>query len=155
MRYLSPLVLLMCASACTGTETLVVKSIYGNAQCGDAAASMRIIEAAHLAALMGQNRLQQPWGEKPAAPPDTGDRLLVLISLGQKPSGGYGLALTGVKAVVDQGVVLLPLLVQEPPPDSLQTQHLTQPCLVVGLQPGNYRQVQSAALPGLAAQVDE
>lgn len=155
MKYLNSLFLLLCTTACTGTETLAIKSIYGNSQCGDTLASMRFIKPTQLPELMGQFRLQQTWGEQPAKPSDMGDWPLVLISLGQKPSGGYGVALGGTTAEVNGGMVALPLTVQEPAPDSLHTQQLTQPCLVVAIQPGNYQGARSAALPGLVARVAE
>lgn len=151
MKFLSPLILLLSASACTGTETVLVKKILGNSQCGDEIASMRFIEPTQLQALMGQNQPRQTWGAKPSLP-EAGQSLL-LISLGQKPSGGYGLALGGEAATVQDRTLLLPLLIEEPLPNRLQTQQLTQPCLVVELQPGQYNQVRSSALPGLNAQV--
>lgn len=152
MKSLSLLILLLSTSACTRAETVLVKRIFGNSQCGDEIASMRFIEPAQLQTLIGQNPLRQTWGAEPSLP-EVGQSPLLLISLGQKPSGGYGLALKGEAATVESRALLLPLLVQEPLPDTLQTQQLTQPCLVVELQPGHYSQVRSNALPGLHAQV--
>lgn len=152
MKSLSLLILLLSASACTGSETVMVRKIFGNAQCGDEIASMRFIVSAQLQALLAQNALKQTWGSEPNLP-EVGQLPLLLISLGQKPSGGYGLSLTGEAATVENGALLLPLVIQEPSPNTLQTQQLTQPCLVVELQPGGYRHVRSDALPGLKAQL--
>lgn len=148
---LSTLALLLFTSACAGTETVAVKSIHGHGQCGDDTASMRFIEPAQLQRLMGGGtRLKQTWEAAPGPQEFDGWRLL-LISLGEKPTGGYGLALAGAVAEVQQGTALVPLQLQEPAPGSLQTQQLTRPCLVVGLRPGSYRQVGSTGLPGITA----
>lgn len=155
MKHLTLALMLLSSGACSSAETLTVKTLYANALCGDSEASLRFIEPNQLPMVMGRSGLQQTWSEKSASPPHTGAGRLLLISLGQRPSGGYGVALTQESARVHRGVVMLPLQLEVPPPDSLQTQQLTQPCLVVSVQPGEYRQVQSAALPGLAVQVAE
>lgn len=145
--------LLLCTGACAGADTAAVKAIHGHGQCGDATASMRFIEPAQLQALLeGGKPLKQTWGSAPDTQEFDGWRLL-LISLGEKPSGGYGLTLEGETAAMQNGTVLVPLQVREPAPGSLQTQQLTRPCLVVGLRPGSYQRAGSAALPGITAPV--
>jgi len=64
---------------------------------------------------------------------------LVLVGLGQKPTGGYGLTLTSAEIVDDQ--LQVAVKVRQPAPDSLVTQALTTPCAVIAVSPNDWEQL--------------
>lgn len=59
------------------------------------------------------------------------DRALLLISQGERPTGGYGVNLD--ESSLDDGRVIVYLRLQAPGDDELVTQALTRPCLVLGI----------------------
>lgn len=59
------------------------------------------------------------------------DRALLLISQGERPTGGYGISLD--ESSLDSGQVTVYLRLRAPGDDELVTQVLTRPCLVLGI----------------------
>jgi hypothetical protein len=151
MRILSPLIFLIACTACSSAPPVAVERLHASSYCGDETGGIRFIDTAQLQTLMRSDPLTHAWGAPDPAPVDTKGKHLLLISLGQKPSGGYGLMLQGDSVEVEDGILRLPIRMEEPPPGSMQTRQITRPCLVIGLGPGNYREVQVPALPGMAA----
>ena len=64
---------------------------------------------------------------------------LVLVGLGQKTTGGYGLTLTSSEIVDD--VLELALKVRRPAADAMVTQALTTPCAVIAISPAEWEQL--------------
>lgn len=64
---------------------------------------------------------------------------LVLVGLGQKPTGGYGLTLRSAEIV--DGVLELTLNARKPPQDAMVTQALTTPCAVIAITPEDWKQL--------------
>lgn len=64
---------------------------------------------------------------------------LVLVGLGQKPTGGYGLTLQSAEIVDD--VLELVVRARKPPADAMVTQALTTPCAVIAISPNDWEQV--------------
>jgi len=64
---------------------------------------------------------------------------LVLVGLGQKSTGGYGLTLVSAEIVDD--VLELILDVRSPPPDAMVTQALTTPCAIIAITPEDWEQL--------------
>lgn len=64
---------------------------------------------------------------------------LVLVGLGQKPTGGYGLTLESAEIVDD--VLELSLKAREPAADAMVTQALTTPCAVIAISPDEWEQL--------------
>lgn len=132
--------------ACAATESSVrVSSVYQGPHCGDTTAGLRWLTQAELAALRsggaGQHLNADP--PEPAATLTTEDKLL-LVSLGQKSSGGYGVALAHQDVntlMVKDAAITLPLEIHTPSPGSMQTMQLTNPCLVVALRGDGYQKV--------------
>lgn len=58
---------------------------------------------------------------------------LVVVGLGQKPTGGYGVTLRS-SAIVDD-VLQLTMKVHEPAPETMVTQVVTTPCAVIAVTP--------------------
>lgn len=74
----------------------------------------------------------------PDAPSLTGNDTVVGVFLGQRPTGGYGVRVTGASS--QGGVLTLTVAVTAPGPGSLTTQALTSPWTIVRV-PGSYREV--------------
>ncbi|MFN2359732.1 MAG: protease complex subunit PrcB family protein [Marinobacter sp.] len=64
---------------------------------------------------------------------------LVLVGLGQKSTGGYGLTLESAEIVDD--VLELTLNAREPAEDAMVTQALTTPCAVIAISPDDWEQL--------------
>lgn len=60
------------------------------------------------------------------------DGILLLISMGTRPTGGYGITVPA-QAPMEDGEVRLQVEFQVPAPDALVTQALTSPCVLVAL----------------------
>ncbi|MEQ9544625.1 MAG: protease complex subunit PrcB family protein [Marinobacter sp.] len=56
---------------------------------------------------------------------------LVLVGLGQKPTGGYGVTLES--SAITEGVLELSVNVRQPSADTMVTQALTTPCAVIAV----------------------
>ncbi|MFU8818621.1 MAG: protease complex subunit PrcB family protein [Desulfurivibrio sp.] len=65
----------------------------------------------------------------------------VLIEMGVRSTGGYGLALAAEPAFLRDGKLELHVDWREPSPGLILTQALTSPCLLLKVPAGNYRQV--------------
>ncbi len=70
---------------------------------------------------------------------DFNEEHLVLVSLGQKATGGYGLTLTSSEIVDD--VLELAVKVRRPAADAMVTQALTTPCAVIAISPEEWEQL--------------
>ncbi|MGD8497595.1 MAG: protease complex subunit PrcB family protein [Chromatiales bacterium] len=69
---------------------------------------------------------------------DFSKETVLLISMGQLATGGYGLRLAEESLPVVSGVGTLRVEWIEPPPDAFVTQALTSPCLLVALPREGY-----------------
>ncbi|GMA16457.1 protease complex subunit PrcB family protein [Deinococcus metallilatus] len=74
----------------------------------------------------------------PNVPGLTGGETVVGVFLGQRPTGGYGVQVTGASA--QGGVLTLTVAITAPGPGSITTQALTSPWTIVRV-PGTYRDV--------------
>lgn len=75
---------------------------------------------------------------RPDVPSLSGNETVVGIFLGQRPTGGYGVRVTGASA--QGGVLTLTVDLRAPGPGSITTQALTSPWTIVRV-PGTYREV--------------
>nr|WP_297399716.1 protease complex subunit PrcB family protein [uncultured Marinobacter sp.] len=64
---------------------------------------------------------------------------IVLASIGQKPTGGFGVTLAGSELVDD--TLELTVKVTEPAPGTLVAQALTTPCAVIAVTASGWREV--------------
>lgn len=74
----------------------------------------------------------------PGVPNLAGGETVVGVFLGQRPTGGYGVSVTG--ASVRDGVLTLTVEVRAPGPDTITTQAITSPWTIIRV-PGSYREV--------------
>lgn len=61
---------------------------------------------------------------------------LVLVSLGQKPTGGYGVTLD--QSAIREGTLELTVNVRQPAADAIVAQVLTTPCAVIAVSPDGW-----------------
>lgn len=66
---------------------------------------------------------------------------LLIVAMGQKPTGGYGLELNHEIAVVSDDVAVVSVSWIEPQKDAIVPQVITSPCLVIILPKGSYSQI--------------
>jgi hypothetical protein len=147
----------LAACAAEKNAQVSLRSLHQSPYCGGEAAGMRWLSRADLANLLGNGVGSrgggQHLGADPApAPTLTDDEKLLLLSLGQKNSGGYGIALASSQTPIQDKAIQLPLDLQQPTPGSMQTMQLTYPCVVLALRGGGYRQVNAEALGSLTVE---
>ena len=66
---------------------------------------------------------------------------ILMVTMGQKPTGGYGLKLNREFAVISDDTVVLRVSWIEPPKGAVLPQIITSPCLAVILPKGPYSQI--------------
>lgn len=116
-----------------GAASLPISTVGASTQCrADAMPGVRVLPSgADVGAALGQMRTdKQPTGQH-----------LLLINMGQRATGGYGLALASSHAPVIDGALTVAVKWQEPQAGTMQTQALTHPCLIVALPKGNYTRI--------------
>lgn len=64
---------------------------------------------------------------------------LLLVSLGQKTTGGYGITLED--SVIRDGVLEVRVSVRQPAADAMVAQVLTTPCAVMAVTPANWKRL--------------
>jgi hypothetical protein len=83
--------------------------------------------------------------EETAAPPANFAReVVVVVGMGQRPTGGYAVELKETKGVVKDGIAAIQVVFRSPAPDAMVTQALTRPCLAVRLPRKDVREVKVA-----------
>lgn len=154
---LATLTMLTACSAEQSARQVSLRSLHQSAYCGGEAAGLRWLAREHLADLLGntgtgqdlrgQHLAERHLDAAPASVPSIADdEKLVLVSLGQKNSGGYGVALASHQTGIRDGVIDLPLDIQQPAPGTMQTMQLTTPCLVIGLHGEGFSRVNAGSL---------
>ncbi|MFH7321321.1 protease complex subunit PrcB family protein [Desulfurivibrio sp. D14AmB] len=135
--------MLLAGCATVARESLGVEVLFAGGQCGGSTAHPALTLIERQAQLDSFYVRQASFGAPPPAAPrlDFSHQLALLIEMGQRPTGGYGLALAEPTAALEKGRLELRLDWQEPPPGLAQTQALTSPCLLLALPAGDYRQI--------------
>jgi hypothetical protein len=133
---------------CAGTTragseaTAPVEKVYASGQCGglDQPEVVWIADAEtwreRYAQIMSQ-RMEPP--PRPAV--DFSRDGVLLITMGQQTTGGYGLSLTGAPAIVQNGVLTVRVEWREPLPGYAQAQVMTNPCLLAKLPDGAFSHI--------------
>lgn len=143
-------VLMACAGVSSdggaADRTVSVNTLHAGANCGreEAAPAVRYIqEQAELERLFGASR-SHLVGSAPSAAPqvDFERHAVVLVEMGQKPTGGYRLELGSEAMTVSDGTARLVVNWHEPEEGMLLTQALTSPCLLVQVPQDDYRAVE-------------
>jgi hypothetical protein len=145
---LALLSVLIIITACAGsgqesmTEQLATRQILSAMDCGSAARqpAMQVIASrnalddaiAPIASLSGHSPREQMRVS-------FDHELLILITMGQKSTGGYSLILVGDKAMLQDGWAVIPVQWNVPAAGMMLTQALTSPCLFVALPRQEYK----------------
>jgi len=66
---------------------------------------------------------------------------ILIVAMGQKPTGGYGLELNREFAVISDGTAVLQVSWIDPPKGAILPQIITSPCLAIILPKGQYSQI--------------
>jgi len=142
------LLAVLALQGCAGTvgseeAALPVKVVYASGQCG----SLNRPEAVWIADAEAWRRwyaqVMSLRMEPPPPPPVNFSREgVLLIAMGQQTTGGYGLSLVGRPATVQNGVLTVPVEWRESLPGYVQTQVMTNPCLLATLPDAGFTQMQ-------------
>ena len=65
----------------------------------------------------------------------------MMVTMGQKPTGGYGLELNRGFAIISDDTAVLSVSWNEPPKGAILPQIITSPCLALILPKGPYSQI--------------
>ena len=136
-----------CAAQVGGTEDtgrLPLRILYQAALCGgdQAAPTVALVaDQGQLTQVVSDAQRQVIGRTSPVPAVDFEAAHVVLIRMGQRPTGGYGIELAAPQARLDNGSALIRLRWIEPPPGTASTQALTSPCLVIELPKGAYRKI--------------
>lgn len=164
MRFLTTVLLTACAAGCAFKPAKIFSS-YTNLEVREAGRSLHCrAGSANTAAYLfpdaaGVEAWQTPRGlnliandapryadgviENTSRPPALahGAAPYAVIELGDRPTGGYGLAVSRT-AVLRGELLILSATFVSPGPDSFVTQALTSPCVLVRLPPGRYSTIE-------------
>jgi hypothetical protein len=90
-----------------------------------------------------------PLGGQDAPPGvDFARELVVVVGMGQRPTGGHAVELLDGKAIVEGGVAAFRVAFRSPAAGSVVTQMITSPCLAVRLPREGVREVKVAGEDG-------
>ena len=76
-----------------------------------------------------------------SSPVDFSREGLLIVAMGQKPTGGYGLELNREFAVISDDTAVLRVSWIDPPKGAILPQIITSPCLAIILPKGPYSQI--------------
>ena len=115
--------------------------VYSSYQCGQTEGPVArwLEDQAALRTVMtglGSTQIGFPKIEPPEV--DFARDYVVLIDMGQRPTGGYALKLAQPSVAVEEGTATVRVDWIEPPPGAFVTQALTSPCLVLAVPRGDY-----------------
>jgi hypothetical protein len=83
---------------------------------------------------------------------------ILIVAMGQKPTGGYGLELNREFAVITEDTAVLRVSWIDPPKGAILPQIITSPCLALILPKGPYSKIQlldQEAYPRLQLRIDQ
>lgn len=67
---------------------------------------------------------------------------ILVVDMGQKPTGGYGIVPGDREATIERGTLIVHVRLQTPDPGAFQTQVLTHPCLALGIPSEGYGRIE-------------
>jgi hypothetical protein len=137
------LIFLLSLGGCHRGSELAATEVLNNTNCKGATTGLRKVEFADVAAMRGSTliSLSAPVADAVAGQSAVPDLLLFSLSKGRQPTPGYAFRLTDARLV--DGVAELTLRWVTPEPDSVQPQVITYPCIVVGVEAGDFSQVRA------------
>jgi len=115
------------------------RQITASDQCGVGSAGLTYLskreELARLQAWPMQNLSMKPLNAL-----DFNREHVLIVGLGQKPTGGYGLTLANSQ--IESDTLKLTMILRRPAPDAMVTQVLTTPCAVLAITPERWKSIE-------------
>ncbi len=155
VNWLAPLLGTIGLAGCSSPAVEVpVRVVFQSQYCSQAEGLVTIADEQALAQLMqSASRVMTANGEAPQTPGFTEREHLLLLSLGQKSSGGHELVLSQTHARRVDTTLMIEIDIASPAEGSMQTMQLTSPCLVIAVEKGAYDKVKIASRPDWQVQV--
>ena len=137
----SALTLAACTSLMTETPAgaPLARQITASDQCGSGSGGLTYISSAAELKSIRQWPMQN-LSMKSLEGLNFNQEHLLVVGLGQKPTGGYGVTLANSQIVND--TLRLTVFLRRPPTDAMVTQALTTPCAVLAIAPGHWREIE-------------
>lgn len=120
---------------CDGQPQLAAIEVLNYANCQGAERGVRQVSYAQVAKLRGSTLLGMTT-EVSGEPPEI---ILLSVFKGAQPTPGFSFSLIAASLV--QGTAELTVQWHEPDPNMVQAQMMTYPCLVIGIEPGDFTAV--------------
>ncbi|MEM7219008.1 MAG: protease complex subunit PrcB family protein [Pseudomonadota bacterium] len=136
-------------AGCVDQAELDTSVAFSHDRCRNIDAGARIVSFSEAATLRGSQLLGAPPESIAGAESEPADAppRLVAISKGPQPTPGYGFALAG-PARLHEDTVHLRVDWLTPPADKPVAQVMTNPCIVVAIEEGNWRRIEVTETDG-------
>ncbi len=128
------------AGGCSDRLDLAATEVLNHGNCKNASDGLTAVTYAEVAELRGSTLLGMTEAPREAQEPAV-ELLLFALSNGRQPTPGYYFKLLDAQADGDTAELLVAW--HTPPKDSVQPQMVTHPCMVVGLEKGNFARVRA------------
>ena len=140
----STLLLAACASGGSVSESAVsVRQVTQSAQCGLTGPGIAYVQNdSEREALLDLNGQNMVTGAVRGV--NLEQESIVIVTLGQKPTAGYGVGLADASA--DGKTLTLSVRVSEPPADAMTAQVITSPCVVLAVPADDWQQIRVLGL---------
>jgi protease stability complex PrcB-like protein len=117
----------------------LARQITASDQCGVGSEGLTYIDNKDDLAQLGDWPMQN-LSMKPLNALDFDREHILIVGLGQKPTGGYGLTLANSQ--IESDTLKLTMILHRPAPDAMVTQVLTTPCAVLAITPERWESVE-------------
>lgn len=117
----------------------LARQITASGQCGVGSEGLTYLRDEDNLARLGDWPMQN-LSMKPLRALDFDREHILIVGLGQKPTGGFGLTLANSQIV--DGTFRLTVILRRPPADAVVSQALTTPCVVMAITPERWRRLE-------------
>jgi protease stability complex PrcB-like protein len=117
----------------------LARQITASDQCGVGSAGLTYLSKREELARL-QDWPMQNLSMKPLNALDFNREHVLIVGLGQKPTGGYGLTLANSQ--IESDTLKLTMILRRPAPDAMVTQVLTTPCAVLAITPERWKSIE-------------
>ena len=144
MRFLGSLAALLLAACTTQlSETAdgapLARQITASDQCGVGSQGLTYLREENDLARLGDWPMPN-LSMKPLRALDFDREQVLIVGMGQKPTGGFGLTLANSQIV--DGTFRLTVFLRRPPADAVVSQALTNPCVVLAITPDRWQRIE-------------
>lgn len=129
----------------TGQTDLLVHAIYADTHCDTQESDLAVRwvdDPSTLRQVLAPGQRHVLGAGKPALPEvDFQRNMVLLVSMGQQPSAGYGFDVSRLSATVENHTAVVRLTPVAPPPGALTAQVMTHPCILIRVPRGDYSRI--------------